>query len=341
MVDPKKLLSNRNLVGSGVIGVGAFEVANRLSWLSRHVEGDVFTQWTTAIVNAPLAFGTMVPSLNQTDLAIGVVAGCGTALAVNAKLNGKRKFRQGKEYGSARWSTAADVSGFTDKGAFDNLILSGTEALAFDDSGLPHENKRNKNVIVVGSSGSGKTRYYVLPNLMQASRKASYVVTDPKGQVAKEVGTLLTRRGFDVRILNLVDMGRSLHYNPMHYVSSDKDVLKLVNALIANTKGEGEHAGEDFWVKAERLYLCALIAYICEFAPEDERNFSTLLELVNQSEAREDDEDFNSPTDELFEHVKATDPDCFAVRQYAKYKQAAGHINCRRLLNTDRLKALM
>lgn len=312
------------LVGASAAGLVAAWLGNRLSWLAWHVTGDVLTQWTTALANAGLALQDPLPSLVATDLLAGAVIGCIAAFAVGSKLSGKRQFREGREYGSARWGQPSDIKGFADTNSDDNLILSATEKLALDDSGKPPERKRNKNVIVVGSSGSGKTRFYVLPNLMQASKKASYVVTDPKGTVARECGTLLERRGFDVKVLDLVDMGTSLHYNPLAYVHSDQDVLKLVNAIIANTKGEGEHAAEDFWVKAERLYLSALVSYVCEQAPEDERNFSTLLELVNQSEAREDDEDFSSPVDELFASLAASDPGCFAARQYAKYRQAAG-----------------
>ena len=311
-------------MGAGIAGAIAAWLGNRLSWLAWHVTGNALTQWTTALANAGLAFQDPLPSMEPCDLLSGLAIGAAAALAVGSKLMGKKQFREGREYGSARWGQPADIKGFADANPDDNLILSATERLALDDSGKQPELKRNKNVIVVGSSGSGKTRFYVLPNLMQASRKASYVVTDPKGTVARECGNLLERRGFAVKVLDLVDMASSLHYNPLAYVHSDQDALKLVNAIIANTKGDGEHAGEDFWVKAERLYLSALVSYVCEFAPEDERNFATLLELVNQSEAREDDEDFRSPVDELFAQLEKSDPGCFAARQYAKYRQAAG-----------------
>lgn len=312
------------LTGASIAFAVAAWLGNRLSWLAWHVTGDAVTQWTTALANADLALRDPLPSLAACDLLSGAVVGAVAALAIGSKLMGKKQFREGREYGSARWGQPADIKGFADANPDDNLILSATERLALDDSGKPPEAKRNKNVVVVGSSGSGKTRFYVLPNLMQASRKASYVVTDPKGTVARECGNLLERRGFAVKVLDLVDMGSSLHYNPLAYVHSDQDALKLVNAIIANTKGEGEKASEDFWVKAERLYLSALVSYVCELAPEDERNFATLLELVNQSEAREDDEDFRSPVDELFAQLERTDPGCFAARQYAKYRQAAG-----------------
>ena len=219
--------------GAAMAGLMAGWLGNRLSWLAWHVTGDVLTQWTTALANAGLALQDPLPSLMACDLLSGLVVGAAAALAVGSKLAGRKEFREGREYGSARWGQPSDIRGFADANPDDNLVLSATESLALDDSGKDPERKRNKNVIVVGSSGSGKTRFYVLPNLMQASRKASYVVTDPKGTVARECGNLLERRGFSVKALDLVDMASSLHYNPLAYVHSDQDALKLVNAIIA------------------------------------------------------------------------------------------------------------
>lgn len=185
---------------------------------------------------------------------------------------------------------------------------------------------RNKNVIVIGGSGSGKTRFYVKPNLMQMTDNVSYVVTDPKGTIIVECGTMLVRHGYRIKVLNTINFKKSMHYNPFHYIRSEKDILKLVNTIIANTKGEGEKAAEDFWIKAERLLYTALIGYIWYEAPEEEQNFSTLLEFINASETREEDEEFKNAVDELFEELEAENPEHFAVRQYRKYKLAAGDI---------------
>ena len=195
-------------------------------------------------------------------------------------------------------------------------------------SGRPKHPKyaRNKNVIVIGGSGSGKTRFYVKPNLMQMPEKVSYVLTDPKGTIIVECGKMLSDAGYKIKVLNTINFKKSMRYNPFHYIRSEKDILKLVNTIIANTKGDGEKSGEDFWVKAERLLYCALIGYIWYEAPEEEQNFSTLLEFINASEAREDDEEFRNPVDELFERLEEKDPEHFAVKQYKKYKLAAGDI---------------
>ena len=208
-------------------------------------------------------------------------------------------------------------------------------------SGRPKHPKyaRNKNVIVIGGSGSGKTRFFVKPNLMQMPEKVSYVCTDPKGTIIIECGKMLSDAGYKIKVLNTINFKKSMHYNPFHYIRSEKDILKLVNTIIANTKGDGEKSGEDFWVKAERLLYCALIGYIYYEAPEEEQNFSTLLEFINASEAREDDEEFKNPVDELFEDLEKAKPEHFAVRQYKKYKLAAGVVSLKRLLNQSNLKS--
>ena len=244
-----------------------------------------------------------------------------------------KKYRQGEEYGSARWGNQKDIEPFIDPVFENNVILTQTERLMM--SGRPKHPKyaRNKNVIVIGGSGSGKTRFYVKPNLMQMPQKVSYVVTDPKGTIIIECGKMLSDAGYKIKVLNTINFKKSMRYNPFHYIRSEKDILKLVNTIIANTKGDGEKSGEDFWIKAERLLYCALIGYIWYEAPEEEQNFSTLLEFINASEAREDDEEFKNPVDELFEELEQKKPEHFAVRQYKKYKLAAGVVCSKRLLN--------
>ena len=235
-----------------------------------------------------------------------------------------KKFRQGVEYGSARWGTAKDIAPYMDPVFENNIILTQTERLMMSSRPKNPKYARNKNVLVIGGSGSGKTRFYVKPNLMQMSPNTSYVVTDPKGTILIEVGKMLVNGGYRIKVLNTINFKKSMHYNPFHYIRSERDILKLVNTIIANTKGEGDKSGEDFWVKAERLYYCALIGYIWYEAPEEEQNFSTLLEFINASEAREDDEEFKNAVDLLFEELEAEEPNHFAVRQYKKYKLAAG-----------------
>ena len=228
------------------------------------------------------------------------------------------------EYGSARWGTAKDIAPYMDPVFENNIILTQTERLMMSSRPKNPKYARNKNVLVIGGSGSGKTRFYVKPNLMQMSPNTSYVVTDPKGTILIEVGKMLVNGGYRIKVLNTINFKKSMHYNPFHYIRSERDILKLVNTIIANTKGEGDKSGEDFWVKAERLYYCALIGYIWYEAPEEEQNFSTLLEFINASEAREDDEEFKNAVDLLFEELEAEEPNHFAVRQYKKYKLAAG-----------------
>ena len=272
--------------------------------------------------NLGVVFAQVIPSFNVIDLGFGVAVALIMKLIMYIKSKNKKKFRNGEEYGSARWGNEQDIEPYMDlKDKFNNVILTQTESLTM---GKPSHPKyaRNKNILVIGGSGSGKTRFFVKPNLMQLH--SSYVLTDPKGTVLIECGKLLQRAGYRIKVLNTINFKKSMHYNPFVYIRSEKDILKLVNTLIANTKGEGEKSAEDFWVKAERLLYCALVGYIWYEAPAEEMNFITLLELINASEAREDDEEYQSPVDLLFADLEERDPDHFAVKQYRKYKLAAG-----------------
>ena len=270
----------------------------------------------------PLAFASPLPSLHPLDLLVGLCCGAGLRLAVYLRGKNAKKYRHGMEYGSARWGTPKDIEPFMAPKFSDNIILTKTERLMMSNRPPDPKNARNKNVLVVGGSGSGKTRFWLKPNLLQCH--SSYVVTDPKGTVLIECGKLLQRGGYQIKVLNTINFKKSMKYNPFAYLRSEKDILKLVNTIIANTKGDGEKSGEDFWVKAEKLYYTALIGYIWYEAPDEEKNFTTLLEMINASEAREDDEDFQNPVDLMFERLEEKDPEHFAVKQYRKYKLAAG-----------------
>ena len=266
------------------------------------------------------------PSLYPTDLLIGLAIGAGMRLAVYLKGKNAKKYRHNVEYGSARWGTHADIEPFEDPVFKDNIILTQTERLMMSSRPKNPKYARNKNVLVVGGSGSGKTRFFIKPNLLQCDSKnhpVSYVVTDPKSSLINECGTALLRNGYRIKIFNTINFKKSMHYNPFAYIHSEKDILKLVNALIANTKGEGK-AGDEFWTKAETLLYTALIGYIHYEAPEEEQNFATMIEFINAFEVREDDEDFQNPVDLLFEALKRKNPNHFAVRQFAKFKLAAG-----------------
>lgn len=267
------------------------------------------------------AFHSFAPTFHPQDLLIGLIGTAILRLAVYVKGRNARKFRKNVEYGSARWGTAADIKPFVDPVFSKNVILTQTERLTMDNRPKNPKNARNKNVLIVGGSGSGKTRFWLKPNLMQCH--SSYVVTDPKGSIIVECGKLLLRKGYRLKILNTINFKKSMHYNPFAYIHSEKDILKMVTTLIANTKGEGKPS-DDFWVKAETLLYTALIGYIHYEAPEDERNFSTLIEFINASEVREDDEEFKNPVDLMFDALAEREPDHFAVRQYKKYKLAAG-----------------
>jgi type IV secretion system protein VirD4 len=267
------------------------------------------------------AFSNPLPSLHPYDLLIGAAVGGGLRLAVYLKGKNAKKYRHNQEYGSARWGTPADVEPYVDPVFENNVILSQTERITMNSRPANPKYARNKNLLIVGGSGSGKTRFLIKPNLLQMH--SSYCVTDPKGTVVNEVGNALLKNGYRMKIFNTINFKKSMHYNPFAYVHDEKDILKLVTTLIANTKGEGK-GGDEFWEKAEKLLYSALIGYIHYEAPEEEQNFSTLLEMLNAMEVREDDEEFKNPVDLMFEELAERDPDHFAVRQYAKYKLSAG-----------------
>lgn len=273
------------------------------------------------------AFANPLPSFHLADICVGAAVGGFLRLAVYLKGKNAKKYRKNMEYGSARWGTAADIQPYIDPAFENNIILTQTERLTMNNRPKDPKTARNKNVLIIGGSGSGKTRFWLKPNLMQCASKTypvSFVVTDPKGSIVVECGKLLLRKGYEIRILNTINFKKSMHYNPFTYLHSEKDILKLVTTLIANTKGGNEKNGGDFWTQAEALLYSALIAYIHYEAPIEEQNFSTLLALVNAMETREDDEDFQNPVDLMFKALEKEKPDCFAVRQYKKYKLAAG-----------------
>ncbi len=273
-----------------------------------------------------VAFQSALPSIHPTDLLVGITAAAIIRLVVYVKGRNAKKFRKNLEYGSARWGRPDDIRPYVDPVFENNVILTQTERLTMNSRPKDPKTARNKNVLVVGGSGSGKTRFWLKPNLMQCTSKTyptSFVVTDPKGSIVIECGNLLRRNGYRIKIMNTINFKKSHHYNPFAYIHSEKDILKLVTCLISNTKGEGK-TGDDFWVKAETLLYTALIAYIHYEAPEEEQNFSTLLEFLNSMEVREDDEEFQNPVDLIFEELEKTKPNSFAGRQYRLYKLAAG-----------------
>ena len=273
-----------------------------------------------------LAFESLLPSFHPADLLVGLLIAAALRLAVYVKGKNAKKFRKNMEYGSARWGTHEDIAPYIDPVFENNIILTQTESLTMNNRPKDPRTARNKNVLVIGGSGSGKTRFFIKPNLMQCQSKdypVSFVVTDPKGSIVVECGRLLERNNYRIKIFNTINFSKSMHYNPFAYIHSEKDILKLVNTLICNTKGDGK-SGDDFWVKAETLLYCALIGYIHYEAPEEEQNFATLIELVNAMEVREDDETFENPVDIAFKELEKDKPNHFAVRQYKKYKLAAG-----------------
>ncbi|MSD36366.1 VirD4-like conjugal transfer protein, CD1115 family [Faecalibacterium sp. BIOML-A1] len=273
------------------------------------------------IGTVPLAFANPLPSLHPLDILVGLCCGAGLRLAVYLRGKNAKKYRHGMEYGSARWGTAKDIEPFMAPKFADNIILTKTERLMMSNRPPDPKNARNKNVLVVGGSGSGKTRFWLKPNLLQCH--SSYVVTDPKGTIVLECGNAMLKNGYKVRILNTINFKKSMHYNPFAYVHSEKDILKLVTTLMTNTKGEGS-GGDPFWEKSERLLLTALIAYLHYEAPVEEQNFATLLEMLNTMQVLEDDEEYQNPVDLLFEELAKKKPNSFAVRQYKLYKLAAG-----------------
>ncbi len=302
-----------------------FYLADNCFWLYRHCMGrSMIEKICVMLMNFPLAFANWFPSFYLQDLLGGVIVALIFRIVLYYKAKNAKKFRHGEEYGSARWGNRKDIEPFEDPVFENNIILTETERLTMNSRPKAPKYARNKNVIVIGGSGSGKTRFYVKPQLMQMTDHVSYVVTDPKGTIIVECGKMLVNGGYRIKVLNTINFKKSMHYNPFHYIRSEKDILKLLNTIIANTKGEGEKSTEDFWVKAERLLYSALIGYIWYEAPEEEQNFSTLLEFINASETREEDEEFKNAVDELFEELEADNPEHFAVRQYRKYKLAAG-----------------
>ena len=319
---------------------GLFKVQDKVKFLKQNIPylaffyiGNIFSHHVRAYIGGDiidkifqgiLEINTMsfLPSLHPTDIIMGVVVAVLIKIIVYTKGKNAKKFRQGKEYGSARWGTKKDIEPYMDEKFQNNILLTQTERLTMN--GRPSNPKyaRNKNVLVIGGSGSGKTRFYVKPNLMQMH--SSYCVTDPKGTIVLECGKMLEDNRYEIKILNTINFKKSMKYNPFAYLRSEKDILKLVQTIIANTKGEGEKSGEDFWVKAEKLYYTALIGYIFYEAPREEKNFATLLDMIDASEVREDDETYMNPIDRLFEALEKREPTHFAVKQYKKYKLAAG-----------------
>ena len=319
---------------------GLFKVQDKVKFLKQNIPylaffylGNIFSNHVRSYIGGDvidkifqgiLEINTMsfLPSLHPTDIIMGVVVAVLIKIIVYTKGKNAKKFRQGKEYGSARWGTKKDIEPYMDEKFQNNILLTQTERLTMNGRPANPKYARNKNVLVIGGSGSGKTRFYVKPNLMQMH--SSYCVTDPKGTIVLECGKMLEDNGYEIKILNTINFKKSMKYNPFAYLRSEKDILKLVQTIIANTKGEGEKAGEDFWVKAEKLYYTALIGYIFYEAPREEKNFATLLDMIDASEVREDDETYMNPIDRLFEALEKKEPTHFAVKQYKKYKLAAG-----------------
>ncbi len=316
-----KVQDKKRFVLENIPYLAFFYVGNIFSHHIRsYVGGDIIDK----IFQGLLEINTLslIPSLHLVDIAVGISISALVKSIIYFKGKNAKKFRQGKEYGSARWGNAKDIEPYVDDKFENNILFTKTERITMN--GRPPNPKyaRNKNVLVIGGSGSGKTRFYVKPNLMQMH--SSYCVTDPKGTIVIECGKMLEDNGYEIKILNTINFKKSMKYNPFAYIKSEKDILKLVQTIIANTKGEGEKAGEDFWVKAEKLYYTALIGYIYYEAPKEEKNFATLLEMIDASEVREDDENYMNPVDRLFEALEKKNPSHFAVKQYKKYKLAAG-----------------
>lgn len=316
-----KIDNPKKFILSNIPYLSFFYIGNIFSkHINSYVGGDIIDRLMVGISD----IGTLsyIPSLNPRDLLVGISVAAIVKLIVYSKGKNKKKYRQGKEYGSARWGESKDIAPYIDPKFENNVLITNTERLTMNSRPKNPKYARNKNVLVIGGSGSGKTRFYVKPNLMQMH--SSYVVTDPKGTLVLECGKMLYENGYDIKILNTINFKKSMKYNSFAYLRSEKDILKLVQTIIANTKGDGEKAGEDFWVKAEKLYYTALIGYIYYEAPEEEKNFKTLLDMIDASEVREDDETYMNPIDRLFEALEKKDPSHFAVKQYKKYKLAAG-----------------
>ena len=301
--------------------------ATKLGQMWRLAPGADFSAKVLGLMDGfAAAFQSAAPSFHPVDLLVGLLCGAALRLAVYVKGKNAKKYRRNVEYGSARWGNAQDIAPYIAPKFEDNIILTQTERLTMNSRPKDPKTARNKNVLIVGGSGSGKTRFFLKPNLMQCTSKTypvSFVVTDPKGDIVIDAGKLLQRSGYRIKIFNTINFKKSMHYNPFAYIHSEKDILKLVTTLISNTKGE-QKGGDEFWTKAETLLYCALIGYIHYEAPAEEQNFSTLIEFINAMEVREDDEEFQNPVDLMFEELAQKNPNHFAVRQYAKYKLAAG-----------------
>lgn len=299
-------------------------VADKFAWLFRMSPGDEAGEKIAfSVIHAGAAFTHIFPSFHPVDIAVGIAGALLLKGVITYRAKNAKKYRHGVEYGSARWGNAEDIKPFVDTEDEDNnILLTQTERLTMSSRPKNPKFARNKNCIIIGGSGSGKTRFFVKPQLMQMH--SSYVVTDPKGQVLVETGRMLQKGGYAIKVLNTINFKKSQHYNPFRYIKCEKDILKLVNTLVANTKGEGEKAAEDFWVKSEKLLYQAYIGYIWYEAPEEEQNFSMLLDMINASEVREEDESFKNAVDLMFDDLEAENPDHFAVRQYKKYKLSAG-----------------
>lgn len=316
----KKLL----ILNTPYVVIGLYATKLGKAW--RLAEGtDASNKFLHLMDGLSAAFRSPFPSFYPADLLIGIVVGCLLRLAVYEKGRNAKKYRHNVEYGSARWGTHSDIAPFIDPDPWNNVILTKTESLTMNSRPKAPRNARNRNVLVVGGSGSGKTRFFIKPNIMQCTKTkgTSLVVTDPKGTLVVECGKMLVAAGYELRILNTINFRKSMHYNPFAYIRSETDILKLVTTLITNTKGEGK-GGDDFWIKAETLLYVALIGYIHYELPEEKQNFSTLIDLLNKMQVREDDEDFQNEVDELFEKLAQKKPEHFAVRQYLKYKMASG-----------------
>ena len=321
MKDLFKVQDKAKFMKQNIPYLAFFYVGNIFSHHVRsYTGGDVIDK----IFQGILELNTMsfLPSIYLVDILTGIVVAAIIKFIIYTKGKNAKKFRQGREYGSARWGNKKDIEPYMDEKFQNNIILTQTERLTMNGRPANPKYARNKNVLVIGGSGSGKTRFYVKPNLMQMH--SSYCVTDPKGTIVLECGKMLEDNGYEIKILNTINFKKSMKYNPFAYLRSEKDILKLVQTIIANTKGEGEKAGEDFWVKAEKLYYTALIGYIFYEAPREEKNFATLLDMIDASEVREDDETYMNPIDRLFEALEKKEPTHFAVKQYKKYKLAAG-----------------
>lgn len=322
-----KKLNIKKLIMLNIPYVGMALLFTKLGQAYRLSFGADFSQKLLHIMEGfNEAFSSMLPSFHPLDLCIGIVAAGAIRLAVYLKSKNAKKFRKNEEYGSARWGKHEDIEPYIDPAFENNIILTQTELLTMNNRPKNPKTARNKNVLIIGGSGSGKTRFWLKPNLMQCQSDkypVSYVVTDPKGTVLIECGKMLQHYGYKIKVMNTINFAKSMHYNPFAYIHSEKDILKLVTTLITNTKGEGK-GGDDFWVKAETLLYCALIGYIHYEAPIEEQNFSTLIEFINAMEVREDDEEFENPVDLMFKELEERKPNHFAVRQYKKYKLAAG-----------------